>query len=177
MTGLAEGLRAWDGKSTEALLEIHNRYKDESHFVARLLALATVPGCGRAATWLLKRHLQDGGSAIEDETRKLLSLLRSEAEHWEVTLHCLQCLPHLSLPRGSAATLRSDIDRLIEHDRPFVRAWAYGGALTLARQDPDLGESAERLCRAAWITEPASVRARLRQMGYSGGGKEKPPGQ
>lgn len=177
MTDLAKGFRAWDGKSTEALLKIHSRYKDESNFVARLLDLSAVPGCGRAATWLLKRHLQDGGSAGEDEARKLLSLLRSEGELWEVTLHCLQCLPHLSVPRGSVAALRSDIDRLIEHERPFVRAWAYGGALTLARQEPDLGEWAERLCRAAWITEPASVRARLRQMGYSGREKQKPPGQ
>ncbi|MDW3204120.1 MAG: hypothetical protein R8L07_01150 [Alphaproteobacteria bacterium] len=164
MTGLSDALRSWDGKSTVALRAQYARHGDTPDFVDRLLSAPA--GSRRAATWLIKMHVEKGHRLNAPTVARLIELAGDETAHWETVLHCLQALALQSIPESKTEELASTLKQLTGHKRPFVRAWAYGGALSLSRQVPHLVDWADSLCRAALQSEPPSIRARLRQLGY-----------
>ena len=103
---LLEEIASWDGKSATALQSTYERHSDEEDFLATILEHIADVELQRAATWLLKRHLEAGNSLSPGDSRAILGVL-SDQEHWESRLHLLQCLPYLDIPRTRALVLSS----------------------------------------------------------------------
>lgn len=160
---LGESLDAWDGKSASEIGAVYERYAEFDDLPGLLLEMMQTPSRQVAATWLLKHGLEAGHVLNQDQTADLLNHLSSLTQ-WEAILHILQCLPFLEIPTEATDNLKSALEREMKSKRPFIRAWAYGGAATLANQYPDYRSWSDPLCAQALIQEAPSVKARLRQL-------------
>ncbi|MDE0069940.1 MAG: hypothetical protein OXO48_09510 [Caldilineaceae bacterium] len=85
---LSEEIASWDGKSAAALQSTYERHSAEESFVATILAHIADVELQRAATWLLKKHLEVGNSLSAAGCRAVFDSL-SVQEHWESKLHIL----------------------------------------------------------------------------------------
>ena len=94
--------------------------------MATLLAHMADADLQRAATWLLKKHLELGNSLSAGDCRAIFAGL-SVYEHWETRLHVLQCLPYLQIVDEDCVALEMFLDGCLASDKKFVRAWAYNG--------------------------------------------------
>ena len=163
-TTLSEEIASWDGKSAAVLQAAYERHSGEEGFVATILAHISDVQSQRAATWLLKKHLEDRELAI---CCRLPCGLRQDSpfrEHWEAKLHVLQCLPYLDIPEDDTIGLEQFLDACLESERKFVRAWAYNGFNELALRFPRYREKVDGMLARAGESESASVRARIRNI-------------
>lgn len=165
MTALHDYLAQWDGKSADYLADGMERFVDCNDLADRLLDACDVPELQAAATWLLRHHLEQGSDLTENQTARLIAQM-AQLVSWEARLHVLQTLPQLAIPDGLADPVQAFLVQGMTDKKTFVRAWSYGGALILARQHTRFIDWAEEACRRAQQTESASVKARLRQMGF-----------
>jgi len=162
-TTLSEEIGCWDGKSTAALQSAYERYSAEGDFVATILAQMTDADSQRAATWLLKKHLEEGNSLSAGDCRAILGRLFTQ-EHWESKLHILQSLPHLDILEEDGVGLEKFLDACVKSDNKFVRAWAYNGFHELSLRFPRYREKVDDMLARAGESEAASVRARIRNI-------------
>lgn len=160
---LSEEISAWDNRSVTALQSTYERHRDEEDFLATLLEHIADVESQRAATWLLKRHLEAGYSPSRESSRAILGVL-GDQEHWESKLHILQCLPHLDIPEDRSAGLEQFLDSCLESDNKFLRAWAYNGFNELSLRFPRYREEVTHMLARACESEAASVRARIRNI-------------
>ncbi|MXY41949.1 MAG: hypothetical protein F4160_06335 [Rhodospirillaceae bacterium] len=160
---LAETMAARDGKSAAALQSAYERHHAEEDFVATILEHLAELKSQRAATWLLKKHLESGNSLSAAECRALVGGL-SLQEHWESKLHMLQCIPYLSIAEEDCAALEGFLEAGVRSDRKFVRAWAYNGFNELSLRFPRYRKMTDRMLARASESEAASVRARIRNI-------------
>lgn len=158
-------LSAFDGKHVDTLQSLADRLDSTAANVRQLLAIAASDEVKlqTAATWVLKRLQENGGSYTAAQTKKLLDLL-GQAAHWEVKLHLLQMLPQLTIPASHKDTLFYNLSRLLEHDNKFVRAWAYNGLAKLATQHSAYRSEVAEWLNSAQQDEAASVKARIRNV-------------
>ena len=163
MTNLTADLGSWDGKSTAVLESIYERHAADGDFVPTILPHLADVNPQRAATWLLKRHLELGNSLSPAECRTVLGSLASQ-QHWESRLHLLQCLPWLSVAEEDRDGLETFLDACVRSNRKFVRAWAYNGFNELALRFPQYREAVDEMLARASESEAASVRARIRNL-------------
>ena len=162
-TALSEEMGSWDGKSAAALQSMYERHRTEEDFVATILAHIVDVELQRAATWLLKQHLETGNSLTAPACRTILGAL-SVQEHWESKLHMLQCLPYLEIPEDESADLEGFLEACLESDNKFVRAWAYSGFNELSLRFPRYRDRVAGMLAQASMSEAASVRARIRNI-------------
>ena len=160
---LLEEIASWDGRSATALQSTYERYGDEDGFLATVLEHIAEVELQRAATWLLKRHLEAGYSLSPGGSRAILGAL-SEQEHWESKLHILQCLSYLEIPEDESVGLEQFLDSCLESDNKFLRAWAYNGFNELSLRFPRYREEVNRMLARAGESEAPSVRARIRNI-------------
>ena len=160
---LLEEIASWDNKSATALQSTYERHGDKEDFLATILDHIADVELQRAATWLLKRHLELGNSLSPGGSRGILRAL-SDQEHWESKLHVLQCLPYLDIPEDESIGLEQFLDCCLESDNKFLRAWAYNGFNELALRFPRYREEVDRMLTRAGDSEAASVRARIRNI-------------
>ncbi len=160
---LLEEIASWDGKSATALQSTYERHSDDEDFVATVLEHIADVELQRAATWLLKRHLEAGNSLSPGDSRAILGVL-SDQEHWESRLHLLQCLPYLDIPEDQSTGLEQFLDSCLESDNKFLRAWAYNGFNELALRLPSYRDEVNLMLARASESEAASVRARIRNI-------------
>ncbi len=160
---LLEEIASWDGKSATALQSTYERHGDEEDFVATVLEHIADVEFQRAATWLLKRHLEEGNSLSPGGSHAILGVL-SDQEHWESKLHILQCLPYLDIPEDQSAGVEQCLDSCLESDNKFLRAWAYNGYNELSLRFPRYREEVNHMLARASESESPSVRARIRNM-------------
>ncbi len=160
---LLEEIASWDGKSATALQSTHERHSDDEDFLATILEHIADVELQRAATWLLKRHLEAGNSLSPGDSRAILGVL-SDQEHWESRLHLLQCLPYLDIPEDQSTGLEQFLDSCLESDNKFLRAWAYNGFNELSLRFPRYREEVNLMLARAVESEAASVRARIRNI-------------
>lgn len=160
---LSEEIASWDGKSAAALQSTYERHSAEENFVATILAHIADVELQRAATWLLKKHLEVGNSLSAAGCRAVFDSL-SVQEHWESKLHILQCLPYLDIPEDDSVGLGKFLDACLESDSKFVRAWAYNGFNELSLRFPRYREKVDGLLARAIESESASVQARIRNI-------------
>ena len=162
-TTLSEEIASWDGKSAAVLQSTYERHGAEEGFVATILAHLSGVEFQRAATWLLKKHLEVGNPLSVAGCRAVFGRL-SVQEHWESKLHILQCLPYLDIPEDDIVGLERFLDACLDSERKFVRAWAYNGFNELALRFPRYREKVDGMLARAAESESASVRARIRNM-------------
>ena len=160
---LSEEIASWDGKSVAALQSTYERHCDEVCFVATILAHIADVQLQRAATWLLKKHLETGYSLGAADCRTIFGTLPLQ-EHWESKLHILQCVSYLDVPEDESAGLEKFLETCLESDNKFVRAWTYNGFNELSLRFPRYRERVDGMLAWASVSEAASVRARIRNM-------------
>ena len=160
---LSEEIASWDGKSAAALQSTYDRHCAEEGFVATILGHVADVDLQRAATWLLKKHLEAGNSLSSSGCRAVLGAL-SVQDHWESKLHVLQCLPYLDIPENETAGLERFLEACLENDNKFVRAWAYSGFNELSLRFPRYRDRVDGMLARAGVSEAASVRARIRNI-------------
>ncbi|MBX3321492.1 MAG: hypothetical protein KF757_00735 [Phycisphaeraceae bacterium] len=161
---LRTALAKWDNKDAASIRQIYDQHSSRRNFVATITRLAAIPDFERAASWLLKHHLDSGGTCSHAQAREFFARAR-DFEHWEARLHMLQIMDLVVLPKESVRDIKRLVERCMADENKFVRAWAYNGFARLAYFHPAYREEAERLLADGEATETApSVRARIRQV-------------
>ncbi|MXW53944.1 MAG: hypothetical protein F4X44_00835 [Gammaproteobacteria bacterium] len=160
---LSEEIGSWDRKSAVALQSVYERYCADEDFVSTILTYITQEESQRAATWLLKKHLETGNTLAAAECRIVISAVIDQ-DHWESKLHLLQCLPYLDIHEDDCVGLESFLNASIRSENKFIRAWAYNGFNELALSFPRYRKKVDGMLAHGIESEAASVRARIRNI-------------
>jgi len=160
---LREDIRVWDGRTADDMLRVFTCHHLSGTFTDDLLTCLHEPKLQAGATWLLKRHLDDGGGLSAEQVRQFLLVLPS-LDAWGARLHALQCLHHLDIPSQDAGTVERFLRDCLREQNKFVRAWAYSGFHHLAQQHHEYRAETDRLLNNASESESASVQARIRRL-------------
>lgn len=169
MTSCLEELRdhisAFDGRATTILGEAEARYRDRPDYLESLVALAgdETHAVSSGATWLIKAHLEAGGTLGRSETTGLLSSL-APITAWDVQLHLCQIAQYLTFSAKDANRFATWLESLLTHKRPFLRAWSVDALCRIALQHGRYREKAEDALEAASKDKAASVAARMRRL-------------
>lgn len=165
MTALADAVRAWDGKSAADIAALHRAHAADPGLRDAVIAMIGDPAAEAGATWLLKRDLETGAAADAALADRVYGVL-DRVSDWQARLHLLQCVPLLPIADARHAAVAAFARGGLDHANKFVRAWAYGAMVHLARQHPQYAEECDRLIAHALRAEAPSVKARLRKLGW-----------
>ena len=158
-------IRTWTGPSTERLEAAYTRFGGDADFISQLIGCMDDPSMERAATWLLKHHLEQVGSSCSVQESAGLYRRAPKLAHWESRLHVLQSMRFVPVPARQARAAERFLDACLAEDNKFVRAWAYSGYYELAAvHDRYREETLAMLEDAIAHEEAASVRARVRKL-------------
>jgi len=162
---LRASLGEFDGRATTILTEAAAKFSSNTTYFDDLIELVgdddTLIGDG--ATWLLKRHLEQGQALSAERVAKLVGSIEATAS-WPAILHCCQSIRFLKITNDQAARLARWIAPNLDHKRPFIRAWSLDGICTIAKQHKSIRTEAERALKKATEDPAASVRARARNI-------------
>lgn len=117
----------------------------------------------KAASWLLKQYLQSGQTLSEELSSRLFDSF-SLLIHWKSKLAILQCFEYLTFTDSHKPTVEYFLRQCLMDENTFIRAWAYHGFYELASHYPEYQEEAKRFLELAQKDEPASVKARIRNI-------------
>lgn len=160
---IKQELAAWDKKSADAIRVIYSRHSEQSSFLAKTVELINDSVYQRGATWLLKCHLEAGNLVGQNEAKKIYGLL-PKLEHWEAKLHILQCIPYIPIATEEKRIVEAFLRGSLSDTNKFVRAWSYNGFYVLSSQYPEYREEVMQFFEMAMRDEPASVKARIRNI-------------
>jgi len=160
---LKEKLCQWDGKSADDIGHIYQNECQSTDFVDGIILLTADKDCQDGATWLLKKHLEQGHMLSQQQQNQLYQQL-PELTQWQSRLHLLQSLQYLAIPVAHQQRLELFIRKNLGHDNKFVRAWAYDGFFQLAKQYPEYRNELMEFLNLAMADEAASVKARVRNI-------------
>ncbi len=160
---LEADIKAWDGKSVDAMERTYARHSKRPSFLAELTSALADESLQDGATWLLKHHLERKSPLDEARAKEVLRVL-PKLKSWVAKLHVLQCLQWMPIPARYKKKLETFLRACLQEENKFVRAWAYSGFCELARQHPEYRLEAQQLCQQAASSEAASVRARIRNI-------------
>ncbi|MCY3883689.1 MAG: hypothetical protein OXG24_02110 [Gammaproteobacteria bacterium] len=162
-SSLSEEIYSCDEKSAVALQSVYKRHCSKEDFVSTILTHVTPAESQRAATWLLKKHLETGNSLSAAQCRIVIRALIDQ-DHWESKLHLLQCLPYLDIHKDDCVGLESFLIASVRSENKFIRAWAYNGFNELALSFPRYRKKVDGMLAHGIESEAASVRARIRNI-------------
>lgn len=160
-------MEKFDEKSVDELIEVYSSSWQKEEFVSQLIEFSGVESLQTKATWLLKKYLEDGNKVNKVETSNIWQMLTT-LQNWEARLHILQCIPFLELTINEKDLIEDFLRENLGSKNKFVRAWSYGGFYFFADKFPEYRKEAVQLLENATLTEPASVKARLRNVTKSG---------
>ena len=169
MPDIAYEIASWDGKFITDISVIYTRHAGSHSFAANLIFCMKEARLQRGATWLLKKHLENGGTLPPTQIGDICELL-PKLEHWESKLHILQCFTFLPIPSLSTQIVEIFVRNCLSTDKIFVRAWAYNVFYLLSVQYPRYRPEVYPLLEAAMISESPSVKARIRNIMKKGFG-------
>lgn len=164
---LQQALMYCDASCTEELLGVYHHFSCSKRFLAELVECLKQTQSDRAASWLLKHHLEQGFLIDEPCSRKIV-LHAMRVNHWESRLHLLQILPLVQIDSELVHNLFQHLRGLTAESNKLVRAWAYNGLHEIALQYPFYKPEALRLLLAAAESEAPSVQARIRKIMKTG---------
>ncbi len=158
-------LSSWDGKSVTHLTETAAAFGERQDYVTSLIVLAADDKAPfpDAATWLLKRSMEQGIRLCSEQVSALVATLPA-LKTWQAQLHICQIVRMLSVEPDDAETVAVWLQPLLQHERPFLRAWSLDALCALAERSPDLLPRADLALSTAGSDEAASVRARARRL-------------
>ena len=169
MTGLKAKLRdellAYDGRAISILSEIIARYRNEPKFLDAVISLSADPEdyLADGATWIIKDHLDEGGVLTTSQTGKLVEQA-TKTERWAANLHICQSIQHLPISEKAAKELAPWLAPLMDHKRPFLRAWSMDAFNAIAKTHPEYEKKAKAAIKAGLEDSAASVRARAKNL-------------
>lgn len=136
--------------------------RDEEALGVLVTSMRTSRGeAGVVASWILKRWLEDGVSVGGPIRAEALDGPPPDGRPMAL-LHWLQMLPRLALAPSEWCSLRSRFEHGATHASKFVRAWAFHGLVQVCHADAGAARELMPLIEGALDSEPASVRARIR---------------
>lgn len=153
----------WDRKSASDIEQIYVAYQQTSEFESQLIDLCLDESLSVGGTWLVKFHIEHGGSINAQDMQKVLTKLPTY-DHWESKLHILQVLSHFEVSCKTRKVLEPFLKHGLSDTNKFVRAWSFNGLYELAVQYPELQQEVTDLLNLALKNEPASVKARVRKL-------------
>jgi len=162
-------LEEYDGKSVTILGEIAHRWSREPCYPEALLELfgKDDPVVQNGASWLFKSFVETGNPVEIDVSAKLTEQAGLLSD-WAALLHICQSVQHLSFAPAEARNLGELVFVLLDHDRPFLRAWSLDALVRLSSFDPALHLKAREALARALLDSAASVRARAKKLEVSG---------
>lgn len=89
---LQQVLSGGEEQQVATLKSIYRQQQGREHFVRDLLSLLGVEAYQKAASWLLKHHIEQG-NALTDQEMWVLAENMQPIYDWESRLHLLQILP------------------------------------------------------------------------------------
>lgn len=156
-------LLGWDRRHVGVLAGLYDRTRDTDGFSDAVVDLATNPHTQVGATWLLKRHHENGHRLAAEQTGRLL-LVGTQSDEWEAVLHILQIVPFYDDWSAQVEALEALVRANLDHKRPFVRTAATQAFAELARSAPEFTDELISRCESALQGESASVKARVRHI-------------
>jgi len=162
----------FNGKDTLPLEALALEHEGDAGYLDAVFGVAEKPASEMesiAATWLLLRRFRKDADGAQAHADRLAGLLPG-AVHHDARLHVIQCLDRaaggFNAPARTrlAKTLRPDL----EHDRPFVRAWALSVLARLAMDTPTIRGWVGEAIEDAEENGKASLKARVRQLRCAG---------
>lgn len=160
---LQQEIKCWDGKSAIDIKTIYQNHQHDKSFSEKIIQLINQPCFQKAATWLLKHHLEKKHQLTKNQNLKILSLL-VKLDCWEAKLHILQCLPYLKIFDESKKDAEAFLRQCLVDKNKFVRAWAYNGFYELSIWHPEYQAETQLFFDMAMKDEAASVKARIRNI-------------
>lgn len=162
---LRQRLADYDGRATTLLGEAEAALGKEPGYCDALIALAggSDDTVAAGATWLIKNALEAGRTLDPGQTAGLIGHL-PHMKAWPAQLHLCQSVRHLTISEGDAIVLADGLIPLLDHARPFVRAWALDALAQVARAHAEFGDRFVGALAKAERDEAASVRARARNL-------------
>lgn len=156
---------AYDGRDISPFREVAERLPVELRSWAALVEWAGDPQIGRqvGATWVIKHWIERGETPPAGSMEQLLELV-GHFDDPNATLHCLQVVDSVPLSVAAAQRLFEVVSDLCETSHKFVRAWAYSALAAIAAQHPEHRDQVRELLDGVGPSDPASIRARLRQL-------------
>ncbi|WP_434360999.1 hypothetical protein NF212_21595 [Parasalinivibrio latis] len=163
METLGKQLSNWDGKDKDEIHRIYRQFANRKNLFTQLIVLLSDQQSERGVTWLIKHHLEKGHLPSQSDTVTIIQQLPL-LQHWESRLHLLQSLRYFTLPESEKRSLEVFVRKGLSDPNKFVRAWSYDGFFQLARQFPEYRPVVTELFDMAIKDEPASVKARIRNL-------------
>lgn len=156
-------LSFWNGRSTEDILEVYERYKSSDRFVEEIVTLIVEDIEENGATWLLKHHFEQGSNLSADDIDKIYKVLPT-LKTWEARLHILQSMPYMPIESANYQIIEAFVRGGLTGNHKLIRAWSYSGFYELALVVPGLQSEALEIFDQALKTEAPSVTARIRNL-------------
>ncbi|MEW8506998.1 MAG: hypothetical protein AB2598_09850 [Candidatus Thiodiazotropha sp.] len=160
---IEQQIKEWDGKSVEIIRAVYKNYHNNPEFIDTILTLINEVSYQKGATWLLKRWLESGNQLKVGHIKSVYSTLHS-LEDWESKLHVLQSISYMPIDKDEKASVEAFLRASMTDSNKFIRAWSYNGFHELSRQYPEYTEEVRRYFEMALRDEPASVKARIRNI-------------
>lgn len=162
---LSTALAKFDGKAITSLAQIEAEFGNDPEYLAALIDLlpSDQPNLENGATWLIKDRLERGDSLSQTRTDQLAAAAPALTD-WQAQLHVAQVARLLHPSPAPARVLALEMIELLDHERPFLRAWSLDALVHLAKLYPEFEARSQQALGEAIEDEAASVRARARQL-------------
>lgn len=160
---IEQEIKGWDGKSSVDIGVIYDCYCSNASFVQTLIQLLGMEELQKGATWLLKRHLEEGYKVNASQVSKVIKLL-PRLIHWESKLHALQCIPYTKIANRDKKETERFLRKCLSDKNKFVRAWSYNGFYELSLQHSEYMAEAKLFLDMAMRDEAPSIKARIRNI-------------
>lgn len=161
---LRSRLAEFDGKAISILGETEAGFGGAENYHACLIELATdAEGhMSGGATWLIKSALENRVELSAELIDNLLARL-DKITAWDAQLHICQLVQYLDISEPQARALIPWATPLLDHDRPFLRAWSLDALYRVGQKYPAVVRI-NPLIERGLADKAASVRARARNL-------------
>lgn len=163
LSSLESELLNCEAKNTTSLEVIYQKYGSSRYFLDQMIELCRSGHLDVQASWLIKYRLSQNSVVSYQESTRILSLVKNLTK-WQSILHVLQSVRYLQIGDNERHAHFEEILPLTNHQRAFVRAWAYDALHMLAGQSDDLRTRVKILLNSVTINEAPSVKARIRNI-------------
>ena len=166
---LAEEIRAritaYDRRSPSVLSEAETHFRTCERYPDALISIVDSQDASvsSGATWMIKSLLEQGQGLSTKQCDALVDRLSGITE-WDAQLHVCQLIRHLETSDGHVDRLVDWLRPLLNHRRPFLRAWSLDAVCHIAKQHPAYESLATEHLDGALTDTSASVRARARNL-------------
>ncbi|MDN3688122.1 hypothetical protein [Cyclobacterium jeungdonense] len=161
---LKEAFLQWDGTHTAYLKNLYQENREDPSFIPITLSLfETEAAVEVSSSWVLKHHVDQGGTLSPDQVAQLLNKLDG-LRFWESRLHLLQVIPKVALTAAQAEHLEPTVRSLLSSERAFVKAAAFAAYFEIVELFPELKNEFRLLCEDSLDKVSASVRVKIRRI-------------